>query len=203
MIERSAGGEETARPEYAERLRRLEGARWKQILDVQAPYRRNLRRLHLGRVLDVGCGVGRNLHSLSEGSVGVDHNADAVAAARARGLTAYTPGEFHRSDQARPESFDSLLVAHVLEHLGIDAANKLLGEYLPYVRQAGQVVLITPQEAGFATDPTHLRFVDDWGLAEHCTVQGLTVRRSYSFPFPRWAGRAFPYNEFVTVAIRE
>jgi 2-polyprenyl-3-methyl-5-hydroxy-6-metoxy-1,4-benzoquinol methylase len=203
MIEPSGGGEETARPEYAERLRRLEGARWKRVLNVQAPYRRNLRRLNLGRVLDVGCGVGRNLSSLSSESVGVDHNAEAVASARARGLTAYTPKEFYQSDWAQPEWFDTLLLAHVLEHLDIDAANRLLGEYLPHIRRAGQVVLITPQEAGFTTDPTHLRFVDDRDLAEHCNVQGLTVRRSYSFPFPRWAGRAFPYNEFVTVAVRE
>jgi len=24
--------------------------------------------------------------------------------------------------------------------------------------------------------------------------------RQYSFPFPRFAGKAFPYNEFVTLA---
>jgi len=43
---------------------------------VQAPYRRNLRRLVGDRaVLDVGCGIGRNLANLGPGSVGVDHNA--------------------------------------------------------------------------------------------------------------------------------
>lgn len=203
MIEPSAWGEETARPEYAERLHKLEGARWKQILHVQAPYRWNLRRLQLGQTLDVGCGVGRSLQSLDSGSVGVDHNADAVAIARGRGLTAYTPEEFHRSERAQPEAFDSLLVAHVLEHLGAEAANSLLADYLPNVRRGGSVVLITPQEAGFASDPTHVRFVDHRGLAEQCTAQGLKVQRSYSFPFPRWAGKAFRYNEFVTVAVRE
>ena len=51
---------------YADRLRRKEDARWKQVLDVQAPYRWNLRRQELGRTLDVGCGIGRNLVSLSD-----------------------------------------------------------------------------------------------------------------------------------------
>jgi hypothetical protein len=32
---------------------------------------------------------------------------------------------------------------------------------------------------------------------------GLSVRRQYSFPFPRFAGRAFTYNEFVTVARKD
>ncbi len=49
---------------YTERLTRLSGAGWKQTLNVQAPYRWNLRRLRLGRVLDVGCGSGRNLAHL-------------------------------------------------------------------------------------------------------------------------------------------
>ena len=46
----------------------------------------DLRRLHLGLTLDVGCGLGRNLYALR--GVGVDHNPEAVAvaAANARGL---------------------------------------------------------------------------------------------------------------------
>ena len=33
-----------------------------------------------------------------------------------------------------------------------------------------------------------------------CTALGLTVEKQYSFPFPRFAGKVFTYNEFVTVA---
>ena len=80
----------TAGAEYAERLRSLSTARWKRWLDVQAPYRAHLRRLHLGRTLDVGCGTGRNLRALDPGSVGVDHNPFSVALARQAGFTAYT-----------------------------------------------------------------------------------------------------------------
>src|SRR5664279_6607506 len=105
----------TAGIEYTRRLRQLGERRWKQILNVQAPYRWNVRSLRLGRTLDIGCGIGRNLHFLGASSVGVDHNADSVALARERGLEAYSTEEFAVSAPS-PESFDSLLVAHVVEH---------------------------------------------------------------------------------------
>jgi SAM-dependent methyltransferase len=54
----------TAGVEYARRLQRLSGRRWKRLIDVQAPYRWNIHRLRLGRTLDVGCGIGRNLKHL-------------------------------------------------------------------------------------------------------------------------------------------
>ena len=110
-------GSPTADPAYAERLRRLERRGIRRLVDVQAPYRWNIRRLHLGRVLDVGCGLGRNLAYLGADSVGVDHNADAVNTARERGFTALTADEFVSSPVAEPGGFDTLLFAHVLEHM--------------------------------------------------------------------------------------
>ena len=100
---------------YADRLAAREGVWWKRLLDVQAPYRWNLRRQNLGRTLDVGCGLGRNLQALSPDSVGVDHNEAAVRECRRRGLTAYTvtSGRPGRPDQ----QFDAILLAHVVEHV--------------------------------------------------------------------------------------
>jgi SAM-dependent methyltransferase len=193
----------TADPAYTARLRDLEGRGWKQRLDVQAPYRWNLRRLHPGHTLDVGCGIGRNLSHLRGAGVGVDHNPASVAEARARGLTAYTPEEFARAPEARPGGFDSLLVAHVLEHLEVDAARDLLTTYLPYVREGGRVIVITPQEAGFRSDATHVRFVDPAAAALLLGDQGWRVVERRSFPFPRIVGRVFPYNEFVVVGERD
>jgi 2-polyprenyl-3-methyl-5-hydroxy-6-metoxy-1,4-benzoquinol methylase len=172
---------------------------WKRLLDVQRPYRWNIRRLALGRTLDVGCGIGRNLASLPEGSVGVDHNQTSVEFARSRGLSAMTSQEFAGATR-QPELFDSMLVAHVLEHLDDAEATQLLRTYLPSVRAQGTVVLICPQERGFASDATHVRFLDAGELARLCRVVGLEVTRSYSFPFPRPFGRVFAHNEFVVVA---
>ncbi len=96
--------------DYSKRLQRLELARWKRVLDVQRPYRKNLQRLRLGFTLDVGCGIGRNLLHLAGNGVGVDHNADSISVARTRGLEAYLPEEFKQSPHAKAESLIRFLV---------------------------------------------------------------------------------------------
>jgi SAM-dependent methyltransferase len=187
---------------YAERLVQREDAPWKRWLGVQAPLGWNLRRLRLGRVLDVGCGIGRTLLHLGGNGVGVDPNPHAVAHARRRGLVAYTPEAFVPSSDATPGGFDALLFAHVLEHMVFAEAVELVRRYLPYLRPGGRTVLITPQEAGFASDPTHVAFLDFAALAALERELGLRGERAYSFPFPRPAGRVFRYNEFVSLARR-
>lgn len=62
-------------------------------------------------------------------------------------------------------------------------------------------MLITPQEAGYESDVTHVEFMDDVKLRRLCDAIGLRVDRDYSFPLPRFAGRIFTYNEFVVVAV--
>jgi SAM-dependent methyltransferase len=185
---------------YTERLARLEGARWKRLLDVQAPYRWKLRQLVGQRaVLDVGCGIGRNLANLGPGSVGVDHNPHSVAYCRERGMTALTVEEFWASEHAASGSFGGLLAAHLVEHLDRDTALQVVGSYLPCLRPGAVVAVITPQERGYASDPTHVRFCGFDEVAELYGALGLTVRAQSSFPLPRWTGRLFTYNEFVTV----
>lgn len=198
----SAPGPTTAGTDYAERLNRLQNKKWKKVLDVQAPYRRNIRRMKLGRTLDVGCGNGRNLSWLPPGSVGVDHNPHLIAAARDRGLTAFTTEEFFADPQlCAAHSYDSLLAAHLIEHMRRDQALEVMQSYLPCVRPGGRVVCITPQERGFAFDPTHVEFADFSGLDRLARELGLITQKKYSFPFPRWAGRIFVYNEFNHISV--
>jgi len=183
---------------YADRLDDVQGARWKRY--APNPYRWFLRRQHLGFTLDLGCGVGRTLDYLRGDGVGIDTNAEAVRRCRQRGFTAFTLEEFAASPFARPGRFDALLAAHVVEHLDGPAAASLLPRYVPFVRPGGRVLLITPQERGFASDPTHVAFTDAERLAELCTGAGLLVRSRRSFPLPRRAGRWFIYNEFIVDA---
>lgn len=190
----------TSGADYAERLKRLEGARWKQVLDVQAPYRRNLQRMTLGRTIDVGCGLGRNLAYLPPRSLGVDHNVTSVKLARERGLNAISVEEYEARAEEYAGSFDSLLAAHVIEHMPYDVARGVLQGYLPALRPRARLVFICPQERGFRSDPTHVAF-SDFEVLQHLAHElGATVELTYSFPFARSAGRWFTYNEFIVVS---
>jgi SAM-dependent methyltransferase len=194
---------DTSSASYTARLTTLESPRWKRVLDVQAPYRRNLRRLLGDRpTIDVGCGVGRNLQNLPSGSIGVDHNPSSVEVCRERGLEAYTTEEFRGSAAAR-RPFRGLLAAHLVEHLPRQDAAGVLAPYVELLVPDALVVLICPQERGYRSDPTHCQFFDTAELGALCGELGLTVVRASSFPLPRVAGRFFTYNEFVVVARRD
>lgn len=188
----------TAGRDYTDRLVRLQTQWWKRILPVQLPYRLHLKSLHLGRVLDVGCGNGRNLHHLDPRSVGVDHNPFSVQEARDAGLTAYTTEEFFADPKlSAPAAFDSMLVAHVIEHLSAEDARTILASYLPCIAPGGRIVFITPQERGYASDATHVTFSDLEALRIIAQDLGIRTEKTYSFPFLRGLGRHFTYNEFV------
>ena len=64
----------------------------------------------------------------------------------------------------------------------------------------GRLILISPQEAGFRSDATHVELMDLVRLAKISDRLGFRPERAYSFPFPRWVGKLFTYNEFVVVS---
>lgn len=132
----------------------------------------------------------------------MDHNPDSVMYARLRGLEAYETEEFLSHFQDQTVQWDTLLVAHVLEHMGRDEGLALVQSYLPYLREEARLVLICPQEWAYRRDATHVRWVDNSDLSELATQVGFGVRRALSFPWPRWAGAWAPYGEFIVVADR-
>ena len=185
---------------YTRRLQRLSGRRWKRLLPN--PYAWNVRRLATGRVLDVGCGIGRCLDFVRPRGLGVDPNETAIAVCRTNGHQAFTPHEFAEAfDPSRSAvQFDTLLCSHVLEHLDEPTGVALLRTYLPYLRGGGRIILITPQERGQRSDSTHVRFMDAAALTQLADKAGLQIQRISSFPFPRFFGRWFIYNETITIA---
>jgi 2-polyprenyl-3-methyl-5-hydroxy-6-metoxy-1,4-benzoquinol methylase len=186
--------------EYSARLLTKEAVWWKSLLDVQAPYRWNLKRLQPGFTLDIGCGLGRNLLHLNGNGVGIDHNQHAVEIARSRGLQAFTIQAFQTSSLNQTALFDSILMSHVAEHLMEGDVLKLLKAHIPLLKPNGQVILICPQEYGYRSDSTHVQFLDFAKLRGIACEAGLIPVREYSFPLPRVFGHLFKYNEFVSIS---
>lgn len=190
----------TNEPEYYIRLLKHQKSIWKKILNVQLPYRWHLRSLKLGRTLEVGCGIGRNLVNLYPNAEGVDHNIESVAFCRNAGLMAYLPPQFHKEMILDPSrKFDSLLFSHIAEHMNQERFIELFNEYRYALMKNGRVVLITPQAAGYKSDPTHVNFLDLNAHKDLCISLGFELVAAYSFPFPEWVGSLFVHNEYVSI----
>jgi len=165
----------------------------------QLPYQSHLRLLRLGKTLDIGCGAGRNLRTLSRESVGVDHNVIMIESCRKRGMKAFTAAEWESKKAAHAGTFDSILFSHVAEHMTSGEFEMLLRSALPALKKGGRVVVICPQEAGYASDQTHVEFMDFEKIGRVLRNCDISLQTRYSFPFPRPVGKFFPYNEFVSI----
>jgi SAM-dependent methyltransferase len=172
----------------------------RKYIDLQFPYRWNLKNLKPGLTLEIGCGIGRNLETLQESGVGIDHNQFSVEVAKANGLIAFTPDEFQNSSFNKPYTFDSLLLSHIAEHMKLDEVVQILHEYLNLLKPEGKIILITPQEVGYRSDASHIEFMNFPKLREISAQINFKVIKKYSFPFPRLFGYLFIYNEFISVS---
>jgi SAM-dependent methyltransferase len=198
------GGLSTADEEYALRLQFLSRQRYKKILRSVNPYRLHIRKICVGRVLDIGCGIGRNLGYLSRpDALGIDHNTVAITLAQAAGFTTLTPTQYELEQEKYMESFDTLLISHVLEHLTESESISLLSSYLPAVKTGGRVIVICPQERGQASDPTHRTFLDHEAISLLFDTSGVSQIKHGSFPFPSWFGRFYVYNETVVMGVKQ
>jgi SAM-dependent methyltransferase len=194
----SGDGSLTSGDDYALRLVALQSVTWKERLRFLDPYGWHIRVVCKGDVLEVGSGIGRNLRALKGRSLGVDHNKYAVEYANSKGLKSQTVDAFFASNP--PEAkFDTLLMAHLLEHIDESTQKVIFEKYLPYLRENGKIVLICPQEKGFNSDKTHIRWVDHATQVNLLESLGCTQIKTRSFPFSRKYGKIFIYNEFVAV----
>ena len=155
---------------YADRLAAREGVWWKRLLDVQAPYRWNLRR-HKPRA-DARRRVRPRPEPacVSPDSVGVDHNEAAIRECRRRGLHAYTSGEWTgaaerghlRRDAAGPRGRARRRAGPIAR--GLSAVGAWRREGLHDL----------PPGARYASDPTHVRFSDGSYLEQLARDCGLS-----------------------------
>jgi len=79
------------------------------------------------------------------------------------------PAEFEQSEVNVHNYYDSFLLAHVAEHLGESATTDLIRRYLPLLKRVGKLIVITPQEAGYRSDPTHIQFTNFNSARQYCS----------------------------------
>jgi len=185
--------------DYTNRLVSLQESGWKKRLRRFDPYGIHIRRVCNGPTLEVGCGIGRLLQFLPKGSIGVDHNSNSIDHCVSKGLDAFTSDSFEKSQQSLRGKFDFLLLSHLLEHMSKIDAVQLIHGYKHWLKDDGKVVVICPQEKGFASDSTHIEFMDFEKIGQIVRDAGFEMLRSYSFPFPRFVGSTYIYNEFVSI----
>lgn len=124
-----------------------------------------------GRVLDVGCGNGSSLRSLERRGwhgVGIDFDEAAIQIAREQGVEAYV-GDL-ASQKFPPESFDAIMMNHVIEH--VPSPEALLRECRRILKKDGILIAITPN----ANSRGHQRYGKDWRGFEPDHLQIFTVR---------------------------
>jgi 2-polyprenyl-3-methyl-5-hydroxy-6-metoxy-1,4-benzoquinol methylase len=139
-----------------------------------------------GRVLDVGCGDGKTLaimRDLGWQVFGVEPDLEAARAARkAYGIEVFA-GDLDAAN-LESESFDAVLLHHVIEH--VQDPQALLVQCRRLLRKGGRLVIMTPNLAGlghrvfgrawFALDPPrHLVLFTSGALKQMAQRSGLRV----------------------------
>jgi SAM-dependent methyltransferase len=150
------------------------------------------------RILDIGCGTGGNLETLSRfgDAEGVDISAEALDFCRARGLNNVRQGAAETLPY-KTETFEVVTGLDVVEHLDDDVAG--LREMRRVLRPGGRMLLFVPAFMflwGVQDDVSnHRRRYTLSGLREKLEQAGMTVERaSYAnitFFGPILVGRLF------------
>ena len=160
------------------------------LAQMQAPYASHF--AGCARVLDVGCGTGVFLDLLTRQGItaeGVERNVQSARFAQSLGLS------IHSADALEflaryTNHYDGLYCSHFVEHLPIDAVERLIQLCAQALQPGGVAVFTFPdpesirsQLLGFWRDPEHVRFYHPELIETLAQVHGLQAEfNSQHFP---------------------
>lgn len=136
------------------------------------------------QVLDVGCGTGIMLEALARAGIaaqGVDRNPQSIRYAASLGLKVQQQDALDYLTQ-QTGRFDGLYCSHFVEHLPMEAVDRLIGLCAQALQPGGVAVFTFPdpesirsQLLGFWRDPEHVRFYHPELIASVAAVHGLAL----------------------------
>ena len=94
------------------------------------------------RVLDIGCGHGRNLREISSAGItvdGVEANSEIAETLSREGFNIYAPKGIPKSNR-----YDALLMSHIVEHFDHRELLELIDFYLEFLSKDGILIIATP-----------------------------------------------------------
>jgi len=140
-----------------------------------------------GAVLDMGCGPGIYLEKYSGPCLGIDAHPDNVEICLRKGIRAEV-GDVNTF--VRENTFDTILLSHVLEHL--DNPARAIENAYRSLKTGGRLIIIVPCYAGFVAglreDVGHKHFVAEEDIRQFFKSLNCVVISSSKFP-PVFGGK--------------
>lgn len=170
-------------------------------VDLLAAYQQHLHGQGLGRILDAGCGSGRNLlflarmgHAVTGLENGPEKLARIEAIARQEGLNEVTLVEhdLHQPLPFEAGQFDAVIATVVLQFLRPERVDSLLGELSEATAAGGFHFLVFPVASEIFTLPQNFRFLPQpdalfrwyqdrgWSLIDYQVSHGQLTRKDAS-----------------------
>ncbi len=165
-VEALLGHDALTDDEYTKLEGEFRGPLGARLSHYPALVQRALERAGPGRVVDLGCGRGELLRTLTAEGIecqGVDASPAVVALCRDEGLEVNCGDALATLEAMPDDSISALLSLHMIEHWPVGAVVRLIETAARKVKKGGLLALETPYAIqgvaarDFVLDPTHIR----------------------------------------------